>query len=142
MSNIQQKREQLMARKLKEMADFGTNQMESTEYHSFDMPDEPEKVASAPEHEELTENVNIKVLPLKFTEYEQVFLQPKTFRNKCGFTIHAETLQLLKYVLADLGSPITMTAYIDNILREHLKKYRDVLVSEGSKRRRRANMAK
>ena len=37
----------------------------------------------------------------------------------------ADTLQVLRNILQDLGERISMASYIDNILREHLKEHKE-----------------
>ena len=71
---------------------------------------------------------------MDFPEYEQRFLTG--VRNKSGFSIHTEILQILRDVLNDIRSEASITGYIENILLDHLKTYQDLLNHTASQRRR------
>ncbi|EFA97176.1 DUF3408 domain-containing protein [Hoylesella timonensis] len=74
---------------------------------------------------------------MDFPEYEQRFLTGvRNGRNKSGFSIHTEILQILRDVLSDIRSEASITGYIENILLDHLKTYQDLLNHTASQRRR------
>lgn len=74
---------------------------------------------------------------MDFPEYEQRFLMGvRNGRNKSGFSIHTEILQILRDVLNDIRSEASITGYIENILLDHLKTYQDLLNHTASQRRR------
>lgn len=74
---------------------------------------------------------------MDFLEYEQRFLTSvRNGRNKSGFSIHTEILQILRDVLSDIRSEASITGYIENILLDHLKTYQDLLNYTASQRRR------
>ncbi len=74
---------------------------------------------------------------MDFPEYEQRFLTSvRNGRNKSGFSIHTEILQILRDVLSDIRSETSLTGYIENILLDHLKTYQDLLNHTASQRRR------
>ena len=74
---------------------------------------------------------------MDFPEYEQRFLTGvRKGRNKSGFSIHTEILQILRDVLNDIRSEASITGYIENILLDHLKTYQDLLNHTASQRRR------
>ena len=74
---------------------------------------------------------------MNFPEYEQRFLTSvRNGRNKSGFSIHTEILQILRAVLNDIRSEASITGYIENILLDHLKTYQDLLNHTASQRRR------
>ena len=74
---------------------------------------------------------------MDFPEYEQRFLTAvRNGRNKSGFSIHTEILQILRDVLNDTRSEASITGYIENILLDHLKTYQDLLNYTASQRRR------
>ena len=74
---------------------------------------------------------------MDFSEYEQRFLTSvRNGRNKSGFSIHTEILQILRDVLSDIRSEASITGYIENILLDHLKTYQDLLNHTASQRRR------
>ncbi|TFH94115.1 DUF3408 domain-containing protein [Porphyromonas levii] len=71
-----------------------------------------------------------------FAEYQQIFLAPKVLESKTQFSLSRDTVTLLKIILQDLGSRTTLTAYIENILRDHISEYRDLINQVTAKRRR------
>lgn len=72
-----------------------------------------------------------------FSEYEQRFLITiRNGRNKSGFSIHTEVLQMLRNVLNDLHIETSITGYIENIILDHLRTYQDLLNDIGMQRRR------
>lgn len=74
---------------------------------------------------------------MDFPEYEQRFLTGvRNGRNKSGFSIHTEILQILRDVLNDIRSEASITGYIENILLDYLKTYQDLLNHTASQRRR------
>ena len=48
----------------------------------------------------------------------------------------ADTLQVLRNILQDIGERILMASYIDNILCEHLKEHKELLNNATAKHRR------
>lgn len=74
---------------------------------------------------------------MDFPEYEQRCLTSvRNGRNKSGFSIHTEILQILRDVLNDIRSEASITGYIENILLDHLRTYQDLLNHTASQRRR------
>ena len=74
---------------------------------------------------------------MDFSEYEQRFLTSvRNGRNKSGFSIHTEILQILRDVLSNIRPEASITGYIENILLDHLKTYQDLLNHTASQRRR------
>ena len=161
MSSLKEQREQLLQAKLKEMADIGVKKRTAENTPDFDVPidlDEEslseEPVSADAANEEKTEEVATElVIPspkrkkagksmnatmaVDFEEYEQRFLTSvRNGRNKSGFSIHTEILQILRNVLGDLRSEASITGYIENILLDHLKTYQDMLNHTASQRRR------
>ncbi|WP_418313743.1 DUF3408 domain-containing protein, partial [Porphyromonas sp.] len=57
-------------------------------------------------------------------------------RNKSGFSIHTEVLQLLRNVVSDLRVETSITSYIENIILDHLKTHQELLNQIASQRRR------
>ncbi|MBR8707037.1 DUF3408 domain-containing protein [Bacteroides pyogenes] len=65
---------------------------------------------------------------LSFEEYRERYLSHSLCSNgKSGFTINSEVLQLLRDVLRDVRAKTTLTAYIENILLDHLKENQAML---------------
>ena len=69
-------------------------------------------------------------------DYRTRYLQSVRLRERTNFTMSADTLQVLRNVLQDLGERISMACYIDNILREHLKEHKELLNNATAKHRR------
>lgn len=68
--------------------------------------------------------------------YRTRYLQSVRIRERTAFTMNADTLQVLRNVLQDLGERVSMASYIDNILREHLKSHKELLNTATAKQRR------
>ena len=74
---------------------------------------------------------------LEFAAYEERFLTSvRDGRNKSGFSIHTEVLQLLRNVVSDLRVETSITSYIENIVLDHLKTHQELLNQIASQRRR------
>lgn len=74
---------------------------------------------------------------LEFAAYEKRFLTSvRDGRNKSGFSIHTEVLQLLRNVVSDLRVETSITSYIENIILDHLKTHQELLNQIASQRRR------
>ena len=69
-------------------------------------------------------------------DYKIRFLLPVRFARKTAFTMNVETLEILRNVLHDLDERVTMAAYIENILRQHLSEHRELLNAAADAKRR------
>ena len=69
-------------------------------------------------------------------DYRTRYLQSVRLRERTNFTMSADTLQVLRNILQDLGERVSMACYIDNILREHLKEHKELLNNATAKHRR------
>lgn len=69
-------------------------------------------------------------------DYRTRYLQSVRFRERTNFTMSADTLQVLRNILQDLGERVSMACYIDNILREHFKEHKELLNNATAKHRR------
>ena len=162
MARIQEQRKRLEA-KLKEMAEDGVMKTPPKETVSFDPPDEEEDMkteVSANQKEKLhlvkevvstSENKQDKTLykshergnerstetpRTSLEDYRIRYLQSIRLRERTNFTMSADTLQVLRNILQDLGERVSMASYIDNILREHLKEHKELLNNATAKHRR------
>ena len=63
----------------------------------------------------------------QWEDYKAKFFIPRRSRNKSGFTINTETLTILRNVLRDTKAETTLTAYIENILINHLKTHQELI---------------
>lgn len=70
-----------------------------------------------------------------FEDYRNRFLHTSRFPRKTAFTMNVETLQLLRNILHDLNQRVSMTSYIENILREHLREHQNLINDAADKQR-------
>ena len=73
---------------------------------------------------------------ISLEDYRTRYLQSIRLRERTNFTMSADTLQVLRNILQDLGERVSMACYIDNILREHLKEHKELLNNATAKHRR------
>lgn len=136
MPSIQEKRQKILSAKLQEMGDIGVTKRSAEESPFFDQPVELElQEAPIPTEETsedaiptMTRSKGNKESGCSFQEYQKRFFAPsRDGIGKSGFTIHGEILQTLRDILRDVRSKATLTAYIENILLEHLKEHQAML---------------
>ena len=70
-----------------------------------------------------------------FEDYRNRFLHTSRFPRKTAFTMNVETLQVLRNILHDLNQRVSMTSYIENILREHLREHQNLINDVADKQR-------
>ena len=109
----------------------------NTKEDNTDNPTQVKKTASGTQHlmedrKDLTEADYLADFMLQSTEeqwedYKIKFFIPRRSRNKSGFTINTETLSILRNVLRDTKAETTLTAYIENILINHLKAHQELI---------------
>ena len=109
----------------------------NTKEDNTDNPTQVKKTASGTQHlmedrKDLTEADYLADFMLQSTEeqwedYKIKFFIPRRSRNKSGFTINTETLTILRNVLRDTKAETTLTAYIENILTNHLKTHQELI---------------
>lgn len=149
MSSIEQKRAKLLEEKLREMGNDGIRERAPENMPFFDQdsrtkeenPSLPSSVEKAPE--EAPYAAPSKRKSSKGASKDDYGLYRERFLcahhregSKSGFTINARILQMLRDVLSDLQEGTTLTAYIENILFEHLKTHQDLLNTIAEERRR------
>ena len=71
----------------------------------------------------------------QWEDYKALFFIPRRSRNKSGFTINTETLGLLRNVLRETKAETTLTAYIENILTNHLKAHQELINAVADKQK-------
>ena len=162
MARIQEQRQKLEA-KLKEMAEDGVMKTPPKETAAFDPPDEeedmkPEASGNQKEKQRLVKELmstsddkqdktlykshergddrSAETPRTSLEDYRTRYLQSIRLRERTNFTMSADTLQVLRNVLQDLGERVSMACYIDNILREHLKEHKELLNNATAKHRR------
>ena len=149
-------RKKILEAKLREMSEDGVMKSEPKETLSFDPPDEDEddepqeraRVKPSPEEIHIpketergkTREVLCETQTFTLDDYRSRYLVSVRIREKTAFTMNVETLQVLKNVLQDLGERVAMASYIDNILREHLKAYKELLNNATAKQRRKTTI--
>ena len=109
----------------------------NTKEDNTDNPTQVKKTASGTQHlmedrKDLAEADYLADFMLQSTEeqwedYKAKFFIPRQSRNKSGFTINTETLTILRNVLRDTKAETTLTAYIENILINHLKTHQELI---------------
>ena len=164
MARIQEQRQRLEA-KLKEMAEDGVMKTPPKETVSFDPPDEEDEEevktevsTNQKENQHLVKELmstsddkqdktlckshergyerNAETPRISLEDYRTRYLQSIRLRERTNFTMSADTLQVLRNILQDLGERVSMACYIDNILREHLKEHKELLNNATAKHRR------
>ena len=162
MAKIQEQRQRLEA-KLKEMAEDGVMKTPPKETVAFDPPDEEEDMKPDASGNQKEKQYLVKELMstsddkqdktlckshekgndrsaetprTSLEDYRTRYLQSVRLRERTNFTMSAETLQVLRNILQDLGERVSMACYIDNILREHLKEHKELLNNATAKHRR------
>lgn len=162
MSSLKEQRERLLQAKMREMANIGVTKRTAENIPDFDEPidldEEPtledecnavseteETTASTPTTSQASQRHSSKkkstprssTSTLEFAAYEERFLTSvRDGRNKSGFSIHTEVLQLLRNVVSDLRVETSITSYIENIILDHLKTHQELLNQIASQRRR------
>lgn len=155
MARIDERRKILEA-KLKEMSEDGVMKGKPKETLAFDPPNEDEEnelqeakeVRSVQEKTSLFQETNAertREVPhetqvLSLDDYRTRYFHAVRIREKTAFTMNVETLQVLRNVLQDLGERVSMAAYIDNILREHLREHKELLNNATARQRRKTTI--
>ena len=151
MARIDERRKILEA-KLKEMSEDGVMKGKPKDTLAFDPPDEDEENEQQEAKEimpvqgktSLLQDTNAeraREMPhetptLSLDDYRTRYFHAVRIREKTAFTMNVETLQVLRNVLQDLGERVSMAAYIDNILREHLREHKELLNNATARQRR------
>lgn len=155
MARIDERRKILEA-KLKEMSEDGMMKGKPKDTLAFDPPDEDEENEQQEAKEVRPVQGNTPVLQetnaerarkvphetqvLSLDDYRTRYFHAVRIREKTAFTMDVETLQVLRNVLQDLGERISMAAYIDNILREHLREHKELLNNATARQRRKTTI--
>ena len=155
MARIDERRKILEA-KLKEMSEDGMMKGKPKDTLAFDPPDEDEENEQQEAKEimpvqgktpllqetnaERARKVPHETQVLSLDDYRTRYFHAVRIREKTAFTMDVETLQVLRNVLQDLGERISMAAYIDNILREHLREHKDLLNNATARQRRKTTI--
>lgn len=162
MATIEERKQQL-ENKLKKMAEDNVVVKPVTIPNSFDPSEDTENLEETKEtktakekpvdeiEREETGNTEQKrerkprmekpgVSSLSIEDYRSLYFHPVRSQMRTAFSINLETLQNLRNVLQDLGERVSIAAYIDNILREHLREHLELLNSAAAKQRRKTTI--
>ncbi len=69
-------------------------------------------------------------------EYRSLFLGSRLVENRMTFSCDRNLLECLRHILNDLRVKTTLSAYIGNILSEHIERHRELLSKAIEKNRR------
>lgn len=164
MATIEERRKALLTKKLDEMGKMGVTHRTAENSPFYDQPieeapaqgllEDRDEIDALDTETSSPPNPTEKAMPTTepspkqqkrskttksregFAEYQQIYLAPKVLESKTQFSLSRDTVTLLKIILQDLGSRTTLTAYIENILRDHISEYRDLINQVTAKRRR------
>ena len=155
MARIDERRKILEA-KLKEMSEDGMMKGKPKDTLAFDPPDEDEeneqqeakKIMPVQGKTPLLQETNAeraRKVPhetqvLSLDDYQTRYFHAVRIREKTAFTMNVETLQVLRNVLQELGERVSMAAYIDNILREHLREHKELINNATARKRRKTTI--
>lgn len=155
MARIDERRKILEA-KLKEMSEDGVMKGKPKDTLAFDPPDEDEEnepqeakeIMPVQGETSLLQDTNAeraREMPhetptLSLDDYRTRYFHAVRIREKTAFTMNVETLQVLRNVLQDLGERVSMAAYIDNILREHLREHKELINNATARQRRKTTI--
>jgi hypothetical protein len=150
MATIEERRRIYQA-KLKEMSEDGIMQQPAKATLAFDPPDDDIQInGNTIDENSGTDNQTQQVgeiahlqegkEPMTIDRYRSTYFRMVFMRDRTNFTISAKTLTLLKNVLNDLSERTSISAYIDNIIMEHLKEHKDMLNNAASKQRRKTTI--
>ncbi len=84
-------------------------------------------------------NRQVDHLSMDLESYLTTFLHPCIIENRVSFSLNRDTLDLLRHILHDLRSKTTLSAYIENILKEHISRHKEV-ISKGIEKNRRKSL--
>ena len=65
--------------------------------------------------------------PSDMEEYRNRFLVSRPFDKRTSFPLNRVTLDILKDVLHDTNSRVSLSSYVENILLDHLNNYRSLI---------------
>ena len=140
----------ILARKLKEMGDIGLSKHESPFFDPPSGTSQPQASAAVedcphPPIEQKSTNVESdynkrsrrrEKSPITFEIYAERYMTAHhSGIRKSGFTLNADLLEVLKDIIRDVRVKTTLTAYIENIIYEHLKEHRKMLNQTISEKR-------
>lgn len=125
MQSIEDQRNKAIAEQIRKMAG---GEPRETPPPTIPPKERQEKKSDKPQ-ETVSSNVD-------FETYQKNFLRPCMIENRVSFSLNRDTIDLLRFILHDLRSKTTLSAYIENILREHLSGHKETIGKGIEKNRR------
>ncbi|ERJ65340.1 conjugal transfer protein TraC [Porphyromonas gingivalis] len=123
MPTIEEQRQKLIAEQIQKMAGTDAPQV---------LPRSDEKNG---ENSSLADDP-VSRQEITMDEYRSLFLSSRTVENRMTFSCDRELLECLRHILNDLRAKTTLSAYIGNILSEHIERHRELLSKAIEKNRR------
>ena len=125
MPTIEEQRQKLIAEQIQKMAGTDAPQV---------LPRSDEKNG---ENSSLADDP-VSRQEITMDEYRSLFLSSRTVENRMTFSCDRELLECLRHILNDLRAKTTLSAYIGNILSEHIERHRELLSKAIEKNRRKS----
>ena len=123
MPTIEEQRQKLIAEQIQKMAGTDAPQV-------LPRSDEKNGKKSSPADDPVSRQ------EITMDEYRSLFLSSRTVANRMTFSCDRELLECLRHILNDLRVKTTLSAYIGNILSEHIERHRELLSKAIEKNRR------
>ncbi|AAQ66530.1 conjugal transfer protein TraC [Porphyromonas gingivalis SJD2] len=123
MPTIEEQRQKLIAEQIQKMAGTDAPQV-------LPRSDEKNGKKSSPADDPVSRQ------EITMDEYRSLFLSSRTVENRMTFSCDRELLECLRHILNDLRAKTTLSAYIGNILSEHIEQHRELLSKAIEKNRR------
>lgn len=123
MPTIEEQRQKLIAEQIQKMAGTDAPQV-------LPRSDEKNGKKSSPADDPVSRQ------EITMDEYRSLFLSSRTVENRMTFSCDRELLECLRHILNDLRTKTTLSAYIGNILSEHIERHRELLSKAIEKNRR------
>lgn len=123
MLTIEEQRQKLIAEQIQKMAGTDAPQV-------LPRSDEKNGKKSSPADDPVSRQ------EITMDEYRSLFLSSRTVENRMTFSCDRELLECLRHILNDLRAKTTLSAYIGNILSEHIERHRELLSKAIEKNRR------
>lgn len=122
MSTIEEQRNQAIAEQIRKMAGVE--------------PAEIKTPAPIPPKERREKPQETPSSTVDFETYLKTFFSPCIIENRVSFSLNRDTLDLLRHILYDLRGKTTLSAYVENILREHISRNKELIGKAIEKNRR------
>lgn len=134
MLSIEEQRNKAIAEQIRKMA--GMDQEETPMPRPTPSKERQEKRQEKIQEKSQEKPQEIVSSNADFETYMKTFLNPLMIENRVSFSLNRDTLDLFRHILHDLRSKTTLSAYIENILREHLSSHKETIGKGIEKNRR------